>query len=36
MRVIHYSAEETHGVNGDFYEKSKIHGEASGKWEGTS
>ena len=28
----HYSAEETHGVNGDFYEKSKIHGEASGKW----
>ena len=29
----HYSAEETHGVNGDFYEKSKIHGEASGKWE---
>ena len=29
----HYSAEETHGVNGDYYEKSKIHGEASGKWE---
>ena len=28
----HYSAEETHGVNGDYYEKSKIHGEASGKW----
>ena len=28
----HYSAEETHGVNGDFYEKSKTHGEASGKW----
>ena len=28
----HYSAEETHGVNGDFYEKSKIHGDASGKW----
>jgi hypothetical protein len=28
----HYSADETHGVNGDFYEKSKIHGEATGKW----
>ena len=28
----HYSAEETHGVNGDYYEKSKIHWEASGKW----
>ena len=28
----HYSADETHGVNGDYYEKSKIHGEASGKW----
>ena len=28
----HYSNKETHNINGDFYEKSKIHGEGSGKW----
>ena len=28
----HYSADETHTINGDYYDKSKTHGEASGKW----
>jgi len=29
---ILYSNEETHTINGDIYEKSKIRGESSGKW----
>ena len=29
---ILYSIKETHTINGDVYEKSKIQGEASGKW----
>jgi len=29
---ILFSAKETHTINGDYYDKSKTHGEASGKW----
>ena len=29
---ILYSTKETHTINGDYYDKSKTHGEASGKW----
>ena len=29
---ILYSSKETHAINRDFYDKSKTHGEASGKW----
>ena len=29
---ILFSAKETHTINGDYYDRSKTHGEASGKW----